>query len=242
MKNLIALLLTFALVLSLSACGQKTVETVPAAEQSVAAEMSLDVPTAGGWQRPASPAVPDEVKALLDKALEQMDGAVYTPVAYLGSQVVAGTNHALLCRTAPVVPDAIETWCLVYLYEDLEGNVEMTEVKDSLSSTNLPNENMSGGWEQPASPEVTEEARTALEKAMEGFAGAEYNPVALLSTQVVAGMNYCILCERTVTAPDAETDYALVYVYADLEGNAELTQIVDFDGTTQMSPSNGEEG
>jgi hypothetical protein len=29
---------------------------------------------------------------------------------------------------------------------------------------------------------------------------------------------------------------------ASMEGNAELTQIVDFDGTTQMSPSNGEEG
>ena len=129
MKNLIALLLTFALVLSLAACGQKTVETVPAAEQSVSAEMSLDVPTAGGWQRPASPAVPDEVKALLDKALEQMDGAVYTPVAYLGSQVVAGTNYLVLCTGTPTTGDAAQQLYLATVYADLQGGAQITDVR-----------------------------------------------------------------------------------------------------------------
>lgn len=241
MKHMIAILLTFAMVLSLTACGQKPenqpVDGSAAAEQST----SLALPATGGWERPASPVVTDEVKALLDKALENLDGATYSPVACLGTQVVAGTNHALLCRVAPVVPDAIETYCIVYLYEDLEGNVEITQVDDSLSTTNLSDEQLSGGWTQPESPELTEEARAALDKAMEGFVGAQYNPVALVSTQVVAGTNYCILCECTLAVPDAETTYALVYVYEDLEGNAELTQIVDFNGDTQISKSNGEE-
>lgn len=245
MKNMIAMLLTFAMVLSLAACGQKAKDTGSAQSQRAVAEgsMSLELPAIGAWQHTESPVVPDEVKALLDKSLENLDGAVYIPVAYLGSQVVAGTNYALLCRVAPVVPDAVETYCIVYLYEDLEGNVEITQVEDSLASTDLSNEQFPDGWEQPESPELTEEARTALDKALEGFVGATYTPFALVSTQTqaVAGANYCILCECTITVPDAEPVYTLVYIYEDPDGNAELTQIVDFDGTTQISRSNEEE-
>ena len=37
--------------------------------------------------------------------------------------------------------------------------------------------------------------------------------VALLSTQVVAGTNYRILCEATVVYPGAESHYAVMTVY-----------------------------
>ena len=65
---------------------------------------------------------------------------------------------------------------------------------------------------------------------MEGFTGVGYVPVALLSTQLVAGMNYRYLCEATTVVPDAETSYAIVTVYQDLEGNAEVTEIVRLPG------------
>jgi GTP-binding protein len=42
---------------------------------------------------------------------------------------------------------------------------------------------------------------------------------------VVSGTNYCILCEARVIVPDAAPYYALVYVYADLKGGAELLNI-----------------
>ena len=68
-------------------------------------------------------------------------------------------------------------------------------------------------------------------KAMEGFAGVGYVPVAMVAQQVVAGMNYRFLCEATTVLPGAETDYALVTVYKDLNGNAEITEIVRMDET-----------
>lgn len=86
---------------------------------------------------------------------------------------------------------------------------------------------LAGGWQDTESAEMTPEATAALNKAMEGFLGSKLEPVALLSTQVVAGMNYCILCRVTPVIPDAKPHYALVYVYADLQGGAEITNMVD---------------
>lgn len=88
-----------------------------------------------------------------------------------------------------------------------------------------------GGWDIPAyeAGALPEDAQAAFDKATEGLVGAGYTPVALMGTQLVAGMNYCILCQITPVVPDAVPGWALVYIYADLEGNAETTNVVDLD-------------
>ncbi len=86
-----------------------------------------------------------------------------------------------------------------------------------------------GGWTVPEKAEVTEDAQAAFDKALEGLTGVGYTPVALVGTQLVSGTNYCILCEARVVYPDAVPYYALVYVYADLNGGAELLDIVILD-------------
>lgn len=57
--------------------------------------------------------------------------------------------------------------------------------------------------------------------------GVDYVPVALLSTQTVAGTNYRILCEATTVYPGAERHYAVVNVYESLEGNANIISVTD---------------
>ena len=86
---------------------------------------------------------------------------------------------------------------------------------------------LSGGWQRPENNEISPEARAAFDKAMENLTGVDYEPKSLLGTQVVAGMNYCFLCKATVVYPGAEPYDALVYIYADLQGNAEITDIVN---------------
>lgn len=86
-----------------------------------------------------------------------------------------------------------------------------------------------GGWTPAEGAEMTEEAQAAFDKAMEGFVGVNYVPVALLATQLVSGMNYCILCEATVVYPDAQPYYALVYIYRDTQGKAEISRILPID-------------
>lgn len=88
-----------------------------------------------------------------------------------------------------------------------------------------------GGWTlnniEPM--KLTKEVTDALTKATENLEGALYEPVALLGSQVVSGMNYCILCKITPVVPDAVFGYSLVYIYADLEGNAKITNTVDLN-------------
>ena len=217
--------------------AEETVEE--AADESVSEENTAEAsteqaaseeaaPIVGGWTRAESPEVPDHVKALLEKAAADMVGAEYEPVAYIGSQVVAGTNHALLCRITPVVPDAVSHYGIVTLYEDLDGNVSITDIRDSEAEEEaLPGE-LTGAWENPESPVLTDEAKAALDKALEKLVGAEYEPIALLATQLVSGTNYSILCEVTPVVPDAVSSYVIVHVYQDLEGNAEITDTFDF--------------
>lgn len=218
-----------------AAVTEETAETVTekaaeensgeAAEEAFTAEEAAIV---GGWTRAESPEVPGEVKALLEKAAEKLLGAEYEPVALIGSQVVAGTNYQLLCRITPVVPDAVPHYAIVTLYEDPDGNASITDILESQAEGEaLPGE-LTGAWENPESPVMTDEAKAAMDKALEKLVGADYKPIALLATQIVSGTNYSILCQVTPVVPDAESSFAIVHVYRDLEGNAEITEVFDF--------------
>lgn len=85
--------------------------------------------------------------------------------------------------------------------------------------------NSLGGWEVnngKLSLEENAEAKAAFEKAIEGLTGYEYEPIALLGTQIVSGTNYSILARGKAVVPDAEPSYEIITIYEDLEGNAEI--------------------
>ena len=107
-----------------------------------------------------------------------------------------------------------------------EGENGLAETETRLSEDRP---RMVGGWNivPHEAEELPEDAQAAFDKATEDLDGAEYTPVALMATQVVAGMNYCILCQITPVVPDAEPTWALVYIYADLQGNAEIMNVYE---------------
>ena len=215
MKRLLAIILILTLALAFSACGPEKVE-----DSGIEAG-GID----GGWQKADSPVITEDLAAVFKKAMEGIEGAEYIPVAYAASQVVAGTNHMFIARSVPIVPDPVETYVIVTIYEDLEGNAEILNIKDTEVQTNI--NGLMGGWEQAETPELTAEIKDAFAKALEGLTGADYEPVALLATQVVSGTNYCIVCASTLTVPDAEEGWTLAYLYEDLQGNAEITEFTD---------------
>ena len=85
---------------------------------------------AGGWTPADDPTVTQERSDLFYKALGDLVGVEYTPVAYLGSQVVAGTNHCFLVQKRVVIPDAIPSYILVFIYEDLQHKAEIMNMAD----------------------------------------------------------------------------------------------------------------
>ena len=217
MKKILILLLTGLLVLSAAGCAEQNPDET---NESTA---SLDGPIDGGWGDSSSIAVSEEVKTLFDKINETMTGAYYEPIAYLSSQIVAGTNHLVLCKEIPSTAnyDALGTYVIVTVYEDLERNAEITQVLYSnvvAPQPYNPETPVAGGWSEPDSYEPTEEAKAALKNAS---ADTDYEPIALLGTQIVAGTNYMMLCR-------SNESYTILTVYADLQGGAEVTDVYDF--------------
>ena len=224
----------------------------------------------GGWSSAEDPAITDEINDLLAKALSGLVGANYEAVAYLGSQVVAGTNHCILCRTTVVYPGALPYYTLVYIYEDLQGNAEITNIvtldiaelsqpEDDDVEAETAEENgeeseeseaetlpalggmLLGGWQAVEDNSLTDELTAAFDKALEGLTGVNYVPVADLAYQIVAGTNHCVLCQSTLVYPDALPYYTLIYFYEDLEGGAELTNIVELDIAALSAKAEDEE-
>lgn len=88
------------------------------------------VAVTGGWQAAEDTAVTESQKALFEKATEKLLGVKYEPVAYLASQVVSGKNHCFLAKATVVRPGAEPRYTLVYIYEDLQNNLEILDIKD----------------------------------------------------------------------------------------------------------------
>lgn len=107
------------------------------------------------------------------------------------------------------------------------GKTEETESSEAVS----------GGWElvQHDEASLPEEVQLAWDKAAESYTGDELKPVVYIASQVVAGVNYMILCETT--DPVA---YKMATVYKDLDGNAEISAVNDFDLTAYTEGENTE--
>lgn len=238
MKKFFSLILAAMLAVSLAACTGNT-ETSSNKESSATAETSASAADnnalVGGYTDTESPKVTDEIKTLVQKATADLDGAEYTPVAYVASQVVAGTNHMILCKMTPVVQNPVTTYAMVTIYEDLQGNAELTDVIKSSAIVHKEN-NLSSvkiDWTENESLEVSDEAKTALDKATSTITGAEYKPVAMLSSaiwdygnNVVEGKEYYLLCKASPTVPNALPYYALLDVFYDID-NPENTKVLD---------------
>ena len=82
----------------------------------------------GGWSAAESQELTEERLAVFEKGLEGLLGVKYVPVAYLGSQVVAGMNHCFLCTATTVYPGAQPQYALVYMYQDLSGGVHLMNI------------------------------------------------------------------------------------------------------------------
>ena len=183
---------------------------------------NTDPPVSGGWGKVSSPAVTEQLRTVVAKAGEEAK-ADYEPLAYLESQIVAGKNHLVLCKRTDNSGAQV---VIVTIYEDLSGNCKITS--EQKSSFTIPAGDLMGGWTVAENPEIDDALQAAFKKANHVLAGAQYTPRALVATQVVAGTNYCTLCEITATVPDAAPQYCLAVLYEDLNGNVSISDTLYF--------------
>lgn len=119
---ILTLALILALILALGLAGAHADEIVETAPGTLS----------GGWAAAEDPTVTDDLNNLFWQAMDSYQtGTItvaYTPVALLGTQVVAGTNYAVLCKASEINKGT--TWVIVYLYQDLEQNASVLKIDD----------------------------------------------------------------------------------------------------------------
>ena len=84
--------------------------------------------TSGGWYINSiseKNLLDKKVQTIFNEATAKLKKIKYRPIATLGTQVVSGTNYAVLCYGSKNFKDDKEAVYLITLYEDLEGNKEV---------------------------------------------------------------------------------------------------------------------
>lgn len=105
-------------------CEITSIEDFNLSINDESSDMETGVP--GGWSyaKQEEGKLPEDVKEAFDKAIEELEGCAYTPVAYLGSQVVAGINYAVLTEITPLNSEEGKL-AVMYILCDLQGNTEV---------------------------------------------------------------------------------------------------------------------
>ena len=222
MRILSLITITAMLITSLCGCVSNSAEA-----SALESTSSInDIKPIGGYTTPQSPKITDELKEICAKALSSRTDMSYTPIALIRTQVVAGTNYIILFNCKHLIDNSVDTYSIGYIYEDLNGGSTCTKMLDSTTPSDIFSEEpLPGGLTKPKTPALTEAALNAFKKAT-AEPSCDYTPLALLSTQVVAGTNYKIFCSKAVVG---KTDYYILTIYEDLQGNAKITDTVKLD-------------
>jgi hypothetical protein len=178
----------------------------------------------GAWEIKFSTNYPQLVATAVSKVTENLFGAEYKSVAYLGKQVVNGVNHAVLAEQT-ILNGKDTKNAVVLVFNEKPGSLDVSLVS---INTILNGGAEAGGVEVNVTADLTAEDKAVFAKGKEGYVGASLEPVALLGKQVVRGLNYIFLVEMTPVVMNPVKTYAMVTVNL-FENVATITDIKAFD-------------
>ena len=176
----------------------------------------------GSWNVNVSIGAMPEKVATAVSALDEMVGVVYKPIAYLGTQVVNGTNHAVLCEQTVLTGKDTKN-VVVAIFNENPGDLKLTLVAiERIVESGAPE----GGIVVDASTEIPAEAKAAFDAQFEAFVGSKVEPFAYLGSQVVNGVNYLFAATVTPVSENPVVSAAVVIVN-NTTGEVSFTDILD---------------
>ncbi len=196
-------------------------------------------PIVGGWEiaEVAREDLAENERQNFEKAMETVLGEEYEPVCVLATQLVSGTNYAYLARGTTVTAEPVSNFCIIKVYEDLNGNVELTSIADielgDIKTRQDTDDKILGGWQVKDSGRPgtlgSAEAQASFDKATTDLVGVGYNPIQLIAKQIVNGTNYIALVRGRAFGVDDTPELYIIEWYEDLDENSTVTDIKKFD-------------
>ena len=168
--------------------------------------------------------LPQKVATAFAALSDTLIGAEYTPIAYIGSQVVNGINHAVLAEQ--LVLSGKDTKNIVLMiFNEKPNDVNATLISiDRIVESGMA----LGGVNVDVKTigDIPEDAMNAFDVAFEGFIGARVEPFAFLGTQEVNGTNY-IFVAKLVDITPYEADEPVLVVINDKTHRVNITNILE---------------
>ena len=163
----------------------------------------------GSWEiNVAKNAIPEKVATAIGELAENLVGAEYKPVAYLGSQQVNGINHAVLAEQTIITgKDTKNVVVLIFNEKPSDMKVTLVNIERVIEQGGEL-----GGIVVDVKSDIPTEAKEVFDAAFNGFCGSNVEPFALLGTQVVNGTDYIFACEVTSVTKEPVKSVSVVTV------------------------------
>lgn len=210
MKKILSLLMAIAVVVSFTGCGKKQIAVSAKWEEG-----NMKAELAEGTV----------FKDLLD-AMEKGTGMTYElddegKIVSINGKANDETGNWTVSVNG-TVSDSINAQTVLN-----DGDDYVIEFVSNTAET------LVGGWQiaEVARMEMDQKEEDIFNKAMEGLLGVGYEPVCVLATQVVSGTNYAYLARGTTVTATPVSNFYIIKIYEDLQGNVEQTSINQIDVT-----------
>lgn len=168
----------------------------------------------GSWKIDVSTGrMPQRVATAVGRLNEILVGAEYTPIAYLGSQVVNGTNYAILAEQ--LITTGKDTKNIVVLiFNEKPGNVELTLVNiERVLEGGAP----LGGTTIDVQMPISSNNMEIWDKAFKEFIGTKIVPFVYLGSQVTKGTDYIFIATVAPVTLTGEKKVCIVTINDMLE-------------------------
>ena len=240
-KNLLLITLIVLSIICVAGCSKKKNDIEIAKPKESEEEVTPEI--AGGYTYDTAVAgtLPENAQKAFDEAIEDLDGVSYTPLACLGTQVVAGTNYAIITKSTAITPQANAKLTILFIYDALDEKAKITSTKDFVLSDYITNEvikndnvGLFGGWNVPTEGglySMPQELASATSEALSNYKDMAIEPLACLGSQVVAGTNYALISREKTNEENTQLGLYIVVINNDLENNAKVLSVSSLDIT-----------
>ncbi len=173
----------------------------------------------GAWEvNPVIGSMPQKVATALGELSEKLVGASYEPIAYLGKQQVNGTNYCVLAVQTIVTKDPHKNIVLMK-FNEKGMDCTLYSIEPLLEEGGA-----FGGLkiDPKVGKDIDVDALKTFESVTEGWLGMHIEPIALLATRVVKGVELTFLAKVVGVYPGATPEVMLITVNG-------VTKTLDFE-------------
>lgn len=151
---------------------------------------------------------PQKVATAFTDLAETVLGVEYEPIAYLGSQTVNGTNHAVLAEQ-DVLTGRDTKNIVVLVFNEKAGDTKATLIGiDRVIEGGYS----FGGVAIDVDTDIPSDAQEVWDEAFEGFVGSDVKPFAFIGTQMTKGTDFIFAAERTSITKNPEKNAVIVTI------------------------------